>query len=99
MHGAAVVPQDEIAHAPFVVPFELFAVRVHPQLIEQRFGLLKRQSLDVGVAPAPEIQDAPLGFGMRANQRMKCPGRCDGVVDRGDSLPHVAAAVVGRRHA
>src|SRR5580704_2701189 len=39
VHGAAVVPQDEVANAPFVVPLEFFAVRLQPQFIEQGFRL------------------------------------------------------------
>src|SRR5579872_5595119 len=50
VHGAAVVPQDQVADAPFVMPFELFAIRVGPQFIEQGFRFRKRQSLDVSVA-------------------------------------------------
>jgi len=30
VHGAPVIPQDEIACSPFVVPFEFFAVRLRP---------------------------------------------------------------------
>ena len=35
VHGAPVVPKDEIAYTPFVVPGEFLTSRVGPQLVEQ----------------------------------------------------------------
>src|ERR1700730_11301130 len=50
VHGAAIVPQHQIADAPHVLPGELRPRHVAPQLIEQGFGGRELQPGDVGVA-------------------------------------------------
>ena len=95
VHGAAVVPQHHVADTPRVVPGQLIARRVAPDLVQQRLQLRKRQPLDVCIAPPPEIQALPPGLRMRANQRMIHPGRLARIVGRRHALPHVTAAVVG----
>src|ERR1700720_2118791 len=42
VHHAAVVPQNEVADTPIIVPGELVAGRVSPDLVEQRFGIGER---------------------------------------------------------
>src|SRR6516165_4000407 len=56
VHRAAVVPQNKVAHPPVIVPRQLVARRVSPNLIEQRFGSGKRKSVDIGVAAATEVE-------------------------------------------
>ena len=38
MHGGAVVPQHEVAHAPALIPAMLRSRRVRPQPVEQAFA-------------------------------------------------------------
>jgi hypothetical protein len=95
MHGAPVVPQDEVAYTPVIVPNEFFTCRVGPQLVKQQFRLRKREAVNIGVAPSPEVQQSAFGFRMSANERMKGTVRCDRVIDRSDALPDVAATVIG----
>ncbi len=62
VHGAAIVPQHQVAHLPLVVPGEFFACSDRPQLVEQRFGLRQRQTLNVGISPASEIKRRGVWF-------------------------------------
>ena len=50
-------------------------VAYRPQFIEQRFRLRQRESADVRVAPAAEIQRAAAGLRMGGDQRMIHAGR------------------------
>src|SRR5713101_7038744 len=59
VHGAAVVPQHNIADAPDVLPGELRPIDEAPKLIEQRLGLRKLEPDEIGVAAAAEIEHAP----------------------------------------
>ena len=95
MHGAAVVPQHEIADAPVVLPCELRMLDEAPEFVEQRFGFGEFESHQIGVAPAAEIEHAPPGVGMGADQRMHGARRGPRIVGRGDALAQIAAAVVG----
>src|SRR5262249_51200328 len=58
MHGAAIVPQHEIAHAPDMLPTELAAIDDAPQLVEQRLGLGNLEPDQIGIAAATEIEHA-----------------------------------------
>src|SRR4051812_37543408 len=85
VHRAAVVPQNEVADPPVIVPGQLVAGRVSPNLIEQRFGLGERESVDIGVVAPTEIEALATRFGMRADEW----------VDGARGL----ARIVARRHA
>ena len=95
MHGAAIVPQHQIADAPDVLPGELRPVDEAPQLVEQRLGVRERKPEQIGVAAPAEIEHAPAGIGMRAHQRVHGARRGQRIVGRRDALAHIAAAVVG----
>ena len=56
VHGAAVVPDDQIADLPPLGPGELVARGVRPELVQQRLALFERQRRDVGAEAAPEEQ-------------------------------------------
>src|SRR5712691_4733656 len=70
VHGAAIVPQNEIANAPRVLPGEFRPIDKAPQLVKQRLGVRKVEPNQVGVAAAAEIEHAPAGVGVRAHQRV-----------------------------
>src|SRR5215471_18526597 len=70
VHGAAVVPQNEIADLPDIVPGQLVASRAGPDLIEQGLRFRKRQTIDVGISAAAEVEAPAAGFGMRADERV-----------------------------
>src|SRR5205809_6100552 len=59
MHRGAVVPDDEIANLPDVLPGELRARDIAPEFIKQRYRLGELQADQIGVAPAAEIQQLP----------------------------------------
>jgi hypothetical protein len=59
VHGAAVVPDDQVADLPFLGPGELVARGVFPELVEQRLALIQRQWRDVGAEAAAEEQRRP----------------------------------------
>src|SRR4051812_21418617 len=50
VHGAAIVPQDEIPDAPDVPPRELRPIDEPPQLIEQRLRLREIEPEQIGIA-------------------------------------------------
>src|SRR5260370_42426942 len=82
MHGAAVIPQNEISRLPYVVPRKFLPRGVSPQLIQKRFGFGKWQPRDVGVAAAAGVEEPSSGFRMRADQRLASPRRRAGVLGR-----------------
>ena len=53
VHGAAIIPHDEIADAPDVLPGELGAIDEAPELTEKRLGFRKLEPDQIGVAAAP----------------------------------------------
>src|SRR5215813_4845371 len=75
MHGAAIVPQHQIAYAPDVLPAELRSVNDAPQFIEQRLRLGKLESDEIRIAAATEIEHAATVGRMSADQRMHRPRR------------------------
>src|SRR5579863_2088086 len=48
VHGAAIVPQDQVADAPAVRPDMLRPVDHRPDLVQHALGLGQRQTRDVG---------------------------------------------------
>src|SRR5260370_40364783 len=95
MHGTAVIPQHQIADPPDVLPGELRVRHEIPQLVEQSLGLGKFEPHEIGVASAAEVEHAPPGFWMRANQGVYSTRGRSRVVCCGDALAQIAAAVVG----
>ena len=66
VHGAAIVPQDEIADAPDVLPGEFRPIDEAPQLVEQRLGLLEFEAQP----------DRRCGGGRDRACADWCPGAC-----------------------
>jgi hypothetical protein len=95
VHRTAVVPQNEIANPPFIVPSQLIAGRVSPNLVEQHFGLGEREPVDVGVAAATEIEALASRFGMCADERVDRARGFARIVARRYAGPDIAAAVIG----
>ena len=95
VHGAAVIPQHEVADPPDMLPGKFWACDQIPQLIEQRLGLRKLEACEIRIAPAAEIEHEPPGVGVGADQRMHRTRRYPRIVGRGDTLAQIAAAVIG----
>jgi len=95
VHRAAVVPQHQVAWPPVVPPRQPVIGRVLPDLIQQRVGLLERQAVDVGVAPAPEVQAAAAGFRVDANEGMQGARRGPRIIGRRHARADISAAVIG----
>src|SRR3954447_3987984 len=95
MHGAAIVPDDEIADLPDVLPGKIRTVDITPELVEQRFGVSKLKPDQIGVATAAEIEHLAPRIRMSADQRVDGAGRGARIVCRRDALAQEAAAVVG----
>ena len=68
---------------------EVYEVRVEG--VEQSFGLLKAQPVDIGIAPASKIEHRPAGYGMRANRGMQCAFAREGIVVGDQPLAHISA--------
>src|SRR5579863_216142 len=94
VHGAAIVPQDDVSHLPLDAPGESILRGERPQIVEQRFRLVPRQPGYAGIASPAQIQSLPSGFRMPADQRVPRAGRCDGVVHRCYTLPDIPTAVI-----
>src|SRR5579872_550022 len=95
VHGAAVVPQHEVADAPHVVPRELVTRGKLPDFIEQSFRLRQPEPFEVCVPPPSKVQALPSRFGMCTHDRVIGPRRFSGIVRRRHALPDVSATVVG----
>src|ERR1700746_1632691 len=94
MHGAAIVPQHEIADLPDMLPGIFAVLNESPELVEQRFGFRKLKSHEIGVAAGAEIEHLASGVGMGADQRMNGARRGARVVGRGDTLAQISAGIV-----
>src|SRR6267142_1753924 len=70
MERAAIVPHDEVADAPFLIPGQLRARRMPPQLVEQPLAVFERRPLDIGVAATAEEECLAAGHRMGANARV-----------------------------
>ena len=55
MHRAAIVPDQDVADFPLVMPRGLRPRGVRPQRIEQSFGFRQRQAAHVSVGPPSEV--------------------------------------------
>src|SRR5882762_3656377 len=64
VHDAAVVPEHQVADPPLVAPRQGAGGGRLPDAIEQRVGLVERQSLEPRVAAPAEIQVAASRFGV-----------------------------------
>ena len=95
VHGAAVVPDDEIAGLPAVTPRQPISGCDLPDAIEQGVRFIERQPFEPRVAAAAEIQMPAARFRMRADERMQRAGRGAGIIGRRDAGANVSAAVVG----
>jgi solute carrier family 13 (sodium-dependent dicarboxylate transporter), member 2/3/5 len=94
VHDAAVVPQDEIAGAPAMTPGLRVSSRRLPDAIEQRVGIIERQSLQPGITPSSEIQMLASGFRVHTDERMEGSGCGARIVGRRDAGADISAAVV-----
>ena len=74
MQGAPVVPNQQIADAPLLVPGELGAGSVRPQLFQQYFGLFQREPVHIRIGPASKVKTIVPGFRMCPNDRMTRAG-------------------------
>ena len=75
MHGAAVVPEQEIADAPamLVAEFRLrrYAPRAHPAALPNSSA---SYPFDIGISAPPEIQHLLAGLGMGHSEGCHAPG-------------------------
>src|SRR5260370_39488415 len=55
VHRAAVVPQNEVADPPAIVPGQLLAGRVRPNLVQQSIGVGAREVIEISLEAAVEI--------------------------------------------
>ena len=71
VHGAAIVPEHEIADAPLMPPRERFTCRLGPDFVEEGVGVVERQPFNICVAPSAQVQTSPPGFRMDIHERVK----------------------------
>jgi len=76
-------------------PADLRPRRIGPQLVQQRFGLVQGQAIDIGHAAAAEIQHGSPRLRMPADQRMQMARRLPRIVGRRHAGAEIAATVVG----
>ena len=55
MHDGAVIPDNDIADLPLVMPTKLQLRSMRPQSVQQLLGRLKRKPIHVGVRPPTQI--------------------------------------------
>ena len=93
VQDTAIVPHDEIADAPLLIPGEFGLARVFPQCIEQGFAVSEVKALDVGVAAAAEKQRLAAGDRMGADDRMVGAGSLARIADLGIAAAQFAGTV------
>src|ERR1700730_1647521 len=96
MQRAAIVPHDEVADAPLLVPGQLRARRMPPQLVEQLLALFDRHPLDIGVAAAAEKEGPAAGHRMGSDNRVAGPRRLAGIGDLRHATAQFAGTVAAR---
>src|SRR5262245_55046061 len=74
VHGAAIIPHDEIADAPDVLPCKFRSINETPKFIEKRLRITKLESDQIGIAATAEIEHASGGVWVRAYERMHRTG-------------------------
>ena len=94
VHDAAVVPQHEIAGAPLVTPGQRVSGCRLPDAVEQRAGLVERQSLEPRVAASSEIQMPPARLRMHTDERVECSRGGAGIVGRCNAGADISPTVV-----
>ena len=95
VHDAAVVPQHQVAGAPLVAPRQRISGGRFPDAVEQRVGLVERQTFEPRVPASTEIQMPASGLGVGADERMECARRGARIISWRDTGADVSAAVVG----
>ena len=95
VHDAAIVPEHQVADPPLVAPRQGVGGGRLPDAIEQRVGLLQRQSLEPRVAAPAEIEVAASRFRVDGDERVERARRGSRIVARRDAGADVSAAVVG----
>src|SRR5215475_12644119 len=95
MHGAAVVPENEVADAPVVLVAESRLRGVLPKLVQQFCRAVGIVTLDIGIPTPSEIQHLFAGFGVDAERWMPSAGSLVRIVGRNDALAQEAAGIVG----
>src|SRR6185436_17552874 len=71
VHDAAIVPEHQVADPPLVAPRQGVGGGRLPDAIEQRVGLLQRQSLEPRVAAPAEIEVAASRFRVDGDERVE----------------------------
>src|SRR3546814_6415365 len=71
MHGAAVVPEDEVARTPLVGIDDVGTGRILAELLQECRALLRRQSLDADREAGAHIERLAAGHGMGTADRMR----------------------------
>src|ERR1700730_14277637 len=96
VEDTAIVPEYEVADLPLLVPGKFRAGWMGPECVEQLFAVFEPETLDVGVAPAPEKERLAGGDRMVADDRgvgAGCPPR---VGHLGRAAAQLAGAVAAR---
>src|SRR5712671_7455091 len=70
VHDAAIVPQDEVADSPLLVPGQPGTGGMRPQRGEQLLALFECETLDIGVTPTPEKNRFAAGNRMGSDDRV-----------------------------
>jgi hypothetical protein len=68
VQGAAVIPQNEVAHAPFMRVNELILFDMYEELVEQRAAFFLVHALDSPGHQPIDVQRLAPGVGVRANE-------------------------------
>src|SRR3954447_11890356 len=87
VHHAAVVPDDEVAHLPFLRPHVFGLTGARPQLVEQRLALGERQPRDIRAEAATQIERLALRLRVRAHDRMLRAGQLARIAGADVAIP------------
>src|SRR5690349_5960915 len=92
MHGCAVIPENDVADSPAMAVHRRLDVR--PDFVQQAFGILERETRDVGIAAPPEIESAIARYRVLDDDRVRGADARARIVGSLKSLADIAAGVI-----
>ena len=87
MHGAPVIPHDQIAHLPRMRPGVFGLGGILPQHIEQCLAFLHREARNIGIRPPPQEKRGSLRLWVSPQNRVARTRGLRDILDRLKAVP------------
>ena len=94
MHRTSVVPDQQVANVPGVMPCELLSCRMLPKFVQYCFTFSNVEAQNVLVLTTAQKEGASAGIRMGPHERMSGAGSFSNIVDRLEAFPQRSRAGV-----